>query len=326
MNMDTLNKPFLTYEQQIVKLKEEKKLTIADDEFAIGLLKKYSYFDLISGYKEMFKTKNGEYKLHVSIEDIYELYCFDDNLRALVLRYILKVEKHIKSLLSYAFCEKYGENQIQYLTTTNYNYTEAYREKVNKLVGKLTAVIKEPANYTYIVHQKKKYGNIPLWVMMKALTLGTVSKMYSFMKHDIQYQVSKEFECVDESTLVRMLDLLSRVRNVCAHNERLYDYRYKKGAIDDMNVHKALNLPQKGGHYLKGKKDLFAVVICLYYLLEEMDFVSFCADLEHEIQILCVKTRLVERTQIYKKMGFPLNWMEINPKIEDVVSKIQQNE
>lgn len=323
MNIGTLKKPFLTYEQQIVKLKEDKKLNISNDEFAIGLLKKHSYFDLISGYKAMFKTKSGEYKLHVSIEDIIALYRFDDNLRALVLKYILKVEKHIKSLISYAFCEKYGDEQIQYLSTTNYNYTEAYREEINNLVGKLTKVINEPKNYTYIVHQKKKYQNIPLWVMMKALTIGTVSKMYSFMKQDIQYQVSKEFACVGESSLGRMLDLLSRVRNVCAHNERLYDYRYNKGAIYDMDVHRTLNLPQKNGQYQKGKKDLFAVVICFNYLLEEKDFISFCTELEHEICILCGTTKQVQRAQLYKKMGFPINWMEIDEKIGDVISKMK---
>lgn len=156
--METLNKPFLTYEQQILKLKEDKKLIISNDELAIGLLKKHSYFDLISGYKGMFKKANGEYKLYVSIEDIYALYCFDDNLRALVLRYILKVEKHIKSLMSYAFCQKFGENQIEYLTTTNYNYTETFREEINYLVGRLNQTINNPKNYTYIEHQKRNMG------------------------------------------------------------------------------------------------------------------------------------------------------------------------
>ena len=321
--MGNLDKPFLTYEKQIRKLKEEKKLTIPDDEFAIDLLKKHSYFDLISGYKGMFKKKNGDYKLHVSIEDIYQLYCFDDNLRALFLKYILKVEKHIKSLISYAFCEKHGESQMEYLSVINYNYTEAYMEGINKLVWKLAGIINKPENYTYIVHQRNRHGNIPLWVMMKALTLGTVSKMYSFMTHDIQSKISKEFEGVDESTLVRMLDLLSRVRNVCAHNERLYDYRYNKGTIDDMELHKRLGLPCKNGHYEKGKKDLFAVVICFNYLLDEKDFVSFGEELEHEIRILCAKTNKIQRTQLYKKMGFPLNWMDINSKIGDVVSMIQ---
>ena len=56
----TNDKPFLTYEQQIQKLKD-KGLTIDNDNRAIELLKKHSYFALISGYKIPFKTKRGTY-------------------------------------------------------------------------------------------------------------------------------------------------------------------------------------------------------------------------------------------------------------------------
>lgn len=45
--------------------------------------------------------------------------------------------------------------------------------------------------------------------MMKALTLGTVSKFYSFLPQNIQSRVSIEFDYVTENELVRMLDLLA---------------------------------------------------------------------------------------------------------------------
>ena len=43
------DKPFRTYEELIVKLRDEKKLVIdkEDEEKVIGLLKKYSYLSLI---------------------------------------------------------------------------------------------------------------------------------------------------------------------------------------------------------------------------------------------------------------------------------------
>lgn len=94
---DSKDNPFLTYEQQITKL-TEKGLTIADKNYALELLKKHSYFALISGYKNPFKAKNGMYKPHTTLSDIYSLYTFDDTLRTIVLCNILKVEKHIKSL------------------------------------------------------------------------------------------------------------------------------------------------------------------------------------------------------------------------------------
>lgn len=58
------DKPFMTYDQLIDKLKDDKKLEIADRQYAVKLLKEHSYFALISGYKEPFKGKDGTYKIH----------------------------------------------------------------------------------------------------------------------------------------------------------------------------------------------------------------------------------------------------------------------
>lgn len=309
--MDMKMKPFLTYEKQIRKLKE-KELKIEDENYAVWLLKKYSYFDLISGYKGPFKRKDGKYKANVTIEDIYALYCFDDKLRALILRYVLKIEKHIKSLISYAFCEKHGGNQSQYTNVTNFNYTDKMQEEINKLVNKISHIINHPNNYVYIRYQKEKYGNVPLWVMMKAITLGTVSKLYSFLPPGIQSKISREFTYVNEGMLIQMLNLLARVRNVCAHNERLYDYKYRKGTISDTEIHTSLGIKKEKGQYGKGKNDLFAVVIVFRYLLEKDNFIDFIREFEKIFNELLSRTRMIQKQQMYKYMGFPDNWMEIN--------------
>ena len=157
----TNDKPFLTYEQQIQKLKD-KGLTINNDDDAIELLKKHSYFALISGYKIPFKTKKGTYKPHTSLADIYSLYLFDDTLRTIILRNILKVEKHIKSLISYSFCETYGEDQHFYLDETKYNYSPANQPDINDLIGRLSKIAANSKDYSYIQHQLNKHGNIPL--------------------------------------------------------------------------------------------------------------------------------------------------------------------
>lgn len=217
----------------------------------------------------------------------------------------------MKSLISYSFCEEYGEEQQQYLNATKYNYTSANQEEINELITRLTKITTDPKNYPYIKHQKQRHGNIPLWVMMKALTLGSVSKMYSFLPQRIQHNVSKEFDYVHESMLVQMLDLLARVRNVCAHNERLYDYKYKKGTIDDTDVHANLRIKKKNGQYIKGKNDLFAVVVVLKYLLDEKEFVEFIDELDGIIKKLEQETNKLQRDKLYKYMGFPDNWMEI---------------
>lgn len=51
------------------------------------------------------------------------------------------------------------------------------------------------------------------------------------------------------------------------YNERLYDYIYRKGTIDNMDVHEILDIKKRKGQYSKGKNDLFAVVVVLKYML-----------------------------------------------------------
>lgn len=309
--MDNTNdKPFLTYEEQIQKL-IDKGLTIHDYEAAIALLKKHSYFALISGYKKPFKTKQGLYKPHASLDDIYALYIFDDTLRTIIFRNILKVEKHIKSLISYSFCEAYGEDQQLYLDATKYNYSRANQADINDLISRLSKIAANPKDYFYIKHQLQKHGNIPLWVMMKALTLGTVSKFYSFLPQNIQSRVSIEFDYVTENELVRMLDLLARIRNVCAHNERLFDYRYNKGAINDTFIHQFLGIPKTNGQYSKGKRDLFAVIIVLKYLLGNDEVRLLVDEINNTLATLLASTRQLQTPQMYKYMGFPNNWANI---------------
>lgn len=311
MNMKTnkLDKPFTTYDEMIVKLREQN-LSIPDDGRVKYLLTKLGYFDFISGYKNVFKDKDGNFKKYTQIDDIYALYCFDEELRALLLQYILKVEKHIKSLISYEFCSKYGNEQIGYLTHNNYDYTISNKEKVDILVEKLSNATQN--NTSYIKHHKIKYNNIPLWVLIKSRTLGEISKMYSVLEIKMKRDISKNFGTTQYNELDRMLDFLSKIRNISAHNERLYNYKYQKRGILETEYHKKLNIEKKqNGNYIKGTKDLFAVVIILKCLLDKSDFEEFFFNLDIIITKTSAKSRFLPKSYLYKCMGFPENWKDI---------------
>ena len=123
------DKPFKTYEELVAKLRDEKQLSIPDEQRVIELLKTHSYFSLISGYKSLFKQTNSKYKPGTTIEDILALFEFDNQLRNIFFQAIQSVEKHIKSLLSYAFCQKYGDKQTAYLNKDNYAFIGVSNEE-----------------------------------------------------------------------------------------------------------------------------------------------------------------------------------------------------
>lgn len=305
-------KPFLTYEQQIEKLQDEKGLIINDKEYAKAMLKQNSYFALITGYKHLFKDKTtGKYRSGVKFEDIVSLYEFDEGLRELFLKYLCQIERHIRSLLSYYFSEKYGESQNEYLDVTHYRYTGALKQKVNKLVAKLSDTINTTdSQYEYIKHYVSRNHNVPLWVLLNTVTFGTLSKMYMFLTQDLQQKISANFDGINESQLEKILSILSKFRNVCAHNERLFSYRVRE-SIPDLLLHQKLGIAKNGAQYRYGKSDLFAVVISMRYLLPRKDFLVFKGEIVKLLNQFEEKSDAIEQKELLKAMGFPENWKDI---------------
>ncbi len=307
-----MSKIFLTYDQQIEKLKNEKNLQINNIAYAKEILKQTSYYSLIGGYKDIFKNSTTKkYKDGTRFEDIVELYYFDESLRQLLLRYLIKVENEIKSQVSYYFTEKHGENQKEYLDTTNYNYVGKKNQRdINRLIQILSSYVTKPTDYQYINHAQNKYGNVPLWVLTNALTFGNISKMYMLLPQDIQIKVSKNYPCINERQMVSILTVLVKFRNVCAHGERLFTYK-TTDSIPDLPLHKKLEITQKGSQYINGKNDLFSVIIALRYLLNDYWYKEFIKALKTLINRYLKKHDSISEQELYKKMGFPGNWKKI---------------
>lgn len=305
-------KRFLTYDEQIHKLEQEKHLVISDIAFAKKILQKVSYFSLIGGYKDIFKHRpSGNYLYGVTFEEVTAFYYFDEELRTLFLKYILHVERQLKSMLSYYFCEKYGENQTTYLTSSNYNLTKRNANEINRLVASLNKAIATPSKYSYITHYVNVYNNVPLWVATNALTFGQISKMYQYATSDIRTKISINFANISEVQLHQLIRILAACRNICAHNERLYSFGTTE-AIPDMPLHNKLQLPKKNGQYMIGKKDLFAVIIALRYLIDNEEFKTFKKEFNRLINAVLSKCPHINKELLFSKMGLPENWEKIN--------------
>lgn len=305
-------KIFLNYDQQIDKLKNEKNLRIDDTAYAKNILRQTSYYSLIGGYKDIFKNPTTKkYKDGTRFEDIVELYYFDEILRQLFLRYIIKVENELKSQVSYYFTEKYGESQNEYPDSVNYNYIGKKNQRdINKLIKILDGYVKESTDYNYINHAKRKHGNVPLWVLTNALTFGNISKMYMLLQQDIQIKISKNYPCINERQMISILTVMVKFRNVCAHGERLFTYK-TNDSIPDLPIHKKMNIVRKGTQYVNGKNDLFSIVIALMYLLNDEWFKEFINELKTLIDKYLSKYDSIEEQELYEKMGFPPNWKKI---------------
>ena len=151
-----MSKPFLTYDQQLDKLQNEKKLQIHDRTAAKEILKNIGYFSLIGGYKTPFiNPMTRIYQNNTSFEDIYALYQFDLSLRELVFKYLCEIECKIRQLVSYHFCSLHGEQQTAYLTPGNYNHTKKNAADITRLIQILSYQANKNTEHNYVVHQRK---------------------------------------------------------------------------------------------------------------------------------------------------------------------------
>lgn len=133
-----MSKPFITYTAQVEKLKNEKDLVITDDDFAVESLQNISYYALIGGYKHPFiDIHTRKYINEACFEDIVALYEFDEELRGIFFKYLCRVERKMRSSISYHFCKKHGERQEEYLNSNNYGNIPKNKNGITKLIKML---------------------------------------------------------------------------------------------------------------------------------------------------------------------------------------------
>lgn len=303
-------KTFSSFEQQIHTLQIDKHIIISNAEAAEETLKQIGYFPLMGGYKHLFRIPFSKtYKEGTSLDEIVALYNFDAELRELFFKYLLQIERCLRSLMSYYFSEKNGESQSAYLDVHNYNYSRKSKKTVDKLVSTLRRAT-TTRDYAYINHYRDKYGNIPLWVLINVLTFGNLSKMYQAFPQTLQSKVCKTIGTVKPNQMEQFLSCLTKFRNVCAHGERLFTYR-TFDAISDLPIHKKLKIQKENGQYIYGKSDLFASVIAFRYLLPKEDFYRFKRNLNKLIVNLFKTVKHINEDELLQRMGFPPNWKNI---------------
>lgn len=298
-------KPYKSYDDLLVFLKNDKNLVIKDMDAARHILAKTSYFSLISGYKDTFKNPTtGKYIDGTTFEDIYHLYRFDHQLRNIFLKYVLIAERSVKSSLAYHFSSTYGEQQKQYVSYSNYMVTPANKREIQKLLDIFHYQLTRNQDHAYINHYKATHHNVPLWIMVQVLTLGQLSHMFDYLKATVPIKVCNDFHHITRKDMHSFLSIMTKHRNVCAHGDRFFNY-VTKDSITDTLIHKKLHISQTNGRYQNGKNDIFSEVVILKYLLDREDFRDFYYELKH-----CLKKQNLGK-DILQMMGFPENWMSI---------------
>ena len=297
-------------EEQIEILKS-KGLIINDYNYAYDVLIRENYF-FLSGYRHVFlKSRNDRMFIDgASFEELYAMFNFDRQIRNIFFKNLLIIENNAKSMFAYQLSKKYGIKEKNYLNPANFDCTSDKGRRVNDLLKKIKRQIRvNGGQHTATMHYINNYGYVPLWVVVKVLSFGLISELFTIMKPEDQKEISSMYN-VKINNLLSYLPILANFRNLCAHEDIMFEHKTQK-EIEETRYHAYLHIEKEDGRYIKGIDDLFAVVIILKQMLREEDFTLLINEISYEFDILEGKLHTITIKKVMERMGFPANFKDI---------------
>lgn len=314
------------------------------------ILETENYYNVINGYKDFFlatkatATTSEQYLTGTTFDEIYALYCFDRNIRNIYLKYLLKVENQFKTVVAHEFSRLYGYDN--YLKLENFQYTASTNKstlsyiankdhlnintpadltKINQISSEMNIssitelfgdIQKEISrqmskHHNVVTHYMTEHGYIPLWVLVNVLTFGKITNFYLNMKDADKVTVAKQFGLQPDELHKYMVNL-GLARNLCAHDERFFDIRFKRGIhTKSIKNFAALGIPKSNGTYSYGVNDAYAIAIMLTIILKKSDVNEFISAMKSEFSKLSKQLHTISSTKIMDHMGFGSTWTDL---------------
>ncbi len=303
-------KQFKNLDEQI-EIFRYKGLTINDEAYAKEVLLRENYF-FLNGYRHLFMKSptDKKYIEGTTFEELYSLFLFDREFRNIIFKNLLIIENNIKSIISYQLSKKYGYKESDYLKPKNFTANKDRQRQVGDLIKKMKRQVRiNGGQHTATLHYLNNYGYIPLWVLVKVLSFGIVSEMYSILKKEDQIAIADLYH-LEVEDFINYLPILANYRNLCAHEDILFENKTQR-AIDDTLYHKLLGIEKTDGEYNYGKNDLFSVIIIMKQLLKHNEFNNMFLEIEHALNNLDYNIKTIPLGKVLDRMGFPPNWKEL---------------
>lgn len=218
-------KTFKTLDEQIDIL-TNKGLTIEDITYTKEMLLRENYF-FLSGYRHLFLDPNNHrsYIEGTTFKELYAMFSFDRQIRNIIFKNILIVENNLKSILSYTMSKNHGFKENNYLNPNNFVRDSRRMRQINDLIRKMKRQINvNGKQHAATAHYLINYGYIPLWVVVKVLSFGIVSELYTILQYQDQKEIADTYG-IEIKKLVEYLPILAN-RGIGQRAGRLLDAQY----------------------------------------------------------------------------------------------------
>lgn len=273
-NQIIMDRPFLTFEQQISRLRDDYSLIIENDFFAIEALTSVSYYDLVNGYKSIYMI-NNKYEDGVSIEMLFSTHLYNKNIQGVLMKYSTYVENSFKTILSHVVAKNFSEHQDSYLKIDNYkrHRNNFHRNKLEELLLKLQKLCTE-CDDNPTKHYRNTKNHTPPWILFRNASFSDITDLFKSLKHNGKVEVINHMTIFSNfvmdyekkiSVMISALNMVRKYRNKIAHNLDFISYKGSElnGSAFEMFRDTLVNTNEQN----RSTKDVWCCVLSIVILL-----------------------------------------------------------
>lgn len=308
-----------TFNQQLTILRN-RGVIVPTNGKPKRFLEQENYYNVINGYKDLFLVKDSNnrpvepeiYQKGTHFNELKALFLFDRELRILLLKYLLIFENSIKTTVAYEFSKKYPRKNA-YLDIAN--FVDNDPKKVLQQISILTKTIHDKVDRTgAIKHYIEEHGEVPLWVLVNFLTMGNIANFYNILTDSTKNIIAKfytdKYRTQNKDNTFRLssadlsacLKVANLVRNICAHDERLYNVNLRNVRISQIANHFGIRRYDN--------KRFIVVILFLKIVLDKKDFQRLYKALMNLFNQYADEFKTVVFDDILNTMGIDLTELE----------------
>lgn len=292
-------KPAKNFEEQIEILRT-RKLYIENNADAIRVLERSNYYRLRGYYIHLQEDDCDNFRTGVSFTQISALHDFDNELRVLLLRLLLDIEVVGRARIAYTLAHAWGA--MGYLKFENYG-SSCDSEKFHNLIARIASDLSNSRERFIKTYVDKYAGQFPIWVAVEVMSFGDLSKLYHLLPSEQKKVISNAYDGLDETLFTNWIQCAAMLRNLCAHNSRLYARSIPTAITIEKEQEKYIS-ELTNGKFTVFNHSLFSYLIALRRISARDSWNSFICKFE---ELLAKYDCFIE----LKRLGLPYQWKQV---------------
>ena len=245
------------------------------------------------------ETRSKRFMDGVIFDQIVDIYVFDRKMRLLVMEAIDRFEIAVRARWTNRLSVAHGSHahMESKLFHDGFKHAQMYAKIAQR---------SSDSSEVFVDHYRRKYTEPflpPLWQVTELMSFGELSRWVGNTKdNDLKDELARDLGLPNKETLDGTLQLLSYIRNICAHHGRLWNRKTVKRPQSIKQFRVDLDIDRSGKQH-QPRNSIYNVLVVLARTLRHQ---SPDTTFPQRVRTLVETRTTAQRIS----MGFPADWRD----------------